>query len=159
VGNGVYTINITAESLTYYVHPDETADIGDGVVVADVQLEGDGWGGVLGHYSNDDAGITTYYCWISNAQEFACYKIVSNEWAQIVPIESSQLIKPKSSNQITMAIVGTQIVFQINGETVANTTDDTEPLPAGYWGVSASTTEGITDFNAHFNEILVARVK
>jgi S1-C subfamily serine protease len=159
VGNGLYTINIALESLTYYVHPDETADIGDGVVVADVQLEGDGWGGVLGRYTNDDSGITTYYCWISNAQEFACYKIVSNEWAQIVPIGSSDLIKPNSSNQITMAIVGTQVVFQINGETVANTADDTDPLPAGYWGVSASTTEGITDFNANFNEILVARVK
>ncbi|HYP40566.1 MAG TPA: S1C family serine protease [Chloroflexia bacterium] len=159
VGNGLYTINIALESLTYYVHPDETDNIADGVVVADVQLEGDGCGGVLGRYSNDEDGITTYYCWISNAQEFACYKIVSNEWAQIVPIESSDLIKPNESNQITMAIVGTQIVFQINGETVANTTDETDPLPAGYWGVSASTTEGVTDFNAHFNEILVARVK
>jgi S1-C subfamily serine protease len=157
VGNGFFTINIDKESLTYYVPADtETTKLSDGVVAADVKPEGDGWAGVIGRYISADEGNTAYYCWIDNASEFGCYRVVKGDWTQIVATQNSTAIKPNAVNTITLAVIGSQVVFQINDETVANMADDA-PLPAGYWGVAASTIEGVTKFKAHYKEIVIAK--
>jgi S1-C subfamily serine protease len=157
IEDGNYTISINEESLTYYVPADsENTKLTDGVVAAEVQAEGDGWAGVLGRYISADSGNTAYYCWINNASEFGCYRINDSEWTQIVATQNSSAIKPNELNTITMAVIGSQLVFQINDETVANMADDA-PLPAGYWGVAASTVEGVTSFKAHYNEIVIAK--
>jgi serine protease Do len=159
VANGMYTISISKESWAYYVSPnDSKVNLSDGLVAAEVTAEGDGWAGLIGRYVNTDAGNTLYYCWFDNAKEFGCYKIVNDDWTQIVATDKSNAIKPGVANILTMSVVGKQLVFLINDEVVANTTD-IDPLPEGAWGIASNTIEGVSQFNAHYNEILIARHK
>ncbi len=155
VANGMYTISISKESWAYYVSPDDNnVNLSDGLVAAEVTAEGDGWAGLIGRYVNTSEGNTLYYCWFNNSKEFGCYKIVNDDWTQIVATDKSDAIKPGAANIIVMSVVGKQLVFVINDEVVANTTDD-DPLPQGAWGIASNTTEGVSKFNAHYNEILI----
>lgn len=160
VADGRFTINIPPAGLTYYVPADGTEGISDGIVAAEVQPEGSGWAGVIGRYTRAEDGelTTTYYCYITNAGESACYKIVDSEWDLIAPVEANAAIKPNEINTLIMAVVGNQVLFQVNGEIVANVTDDT-PLAAGAWGLTASTTQEVPDFKAHYNEVYIAKSK
>jgi serine protease Do len=159
VANGAYTISISKEGWAYYVSPDVSGiEMADAVVAAEALAEGDGWIGVIGRYTNTTEGNTLYYCWISNAREYGCYKIVNDDWEQIVARDTSSAIQPNKPNRLSMAIIGSQLAFVVNDELLASTSDS-DPLPKGAWGIAANTLEGQTAFNAHYNEIVIARQK
>lgn len=151
VGDGDYNVHLETAQQYAFIHPDESASLDNGVIAVHVRPEGNGLAGVMARYTETDGNRSMYVCWINNEGKFGCSKDVNNNWTVIVKPQVSDAVVPNDYNMVTMAVIGNNIVLQINDQNVATITDDS--LTTGAWGVYA---ENYDDpFDAHYNEIAI----
>ncbi len=151
VADGRYTVELTDVNLYAFIYPDESVELTDGVIAAEVQPEGDGLAGVMARFSESNDQRSMYVCWISNNGKAGCSKNVNNTWSVIVQPQTSAAVKPNDYNIIALAVKGNMLVFVVNDTEIARITD--ESLSSGAWGVYVENFD--SSFRAHYNEIAV----
>jgi serine protease Do len=155
VSGGIYSIHIQGANIypvAMVPNFSGTDHMADGLVIADVQAQGDGVAGVLARGTvNGDF----YDCWIDNAQRSGCFKWVDGKHIPITQTVHRSEIVPQRYNRLALVMIGTTLYFYINGEQVVKVDDNT--LASGSWGVFASTGEGNNTFTANYDLVFIDR--
>ena len=156
VAHGYYNIAVETEHYAQY-HPDKPTALGNGTIAAAIALGAPGRVGLMARFqATPDDKWSMYACWINNKGMFGCLKDVTDTRTAVVTARRSALIRPNAINTIALSAVGADIVFRVNGQTVAVYTDGaSSPLAAGYWGlyVDNNTT---SPFTARYQTIAIA---
>lgn len=159
VVDGRYALLINAESLPVISTPngDAAADLTDGLIGADIQLQGNGIAGLVARDSQSGNSSSAYVCWFSNDKKFGCYKSVNGTTTDVVKEATSASIAPNKANSVSLIMLGNELSFYINNDRVAQVTDNS--IQQGSWGLFASTLPGVKSSKAYFDEIVIAKPK
>lgn len=151
VTDGLYTVAMSEPNQYVTLAPDESADLGDGVIAALVKAEGTGFAGLMMRYKEENDQRSMYVCWVNAAGKFGCSKAVNNGWSVLVQPTASDAVKADDYNKMVIALAGNELSLEINDQEVAKFTDDA--LTRGSWGIYGENFE--TAFKAHYDEIAV----
>jgi S1-C subfamily serine protease len=154
VADGEYTINLVDSNLRRLTYPAGATNLGDGVISADVKLEGRGMAGVMARYGKSGQSNDLYTCWINSRSQFGCTQIVNGVWTYPVPPQTSTAVKP-GNNQLVLSVIGTQVVFKLNGQEVSRFSDNS--LARGAWGVYTLSSYG--NFTAHYDHVTISQAR
>ncbi len=115
-----------------YLPPDEMTPYADGLIETRATLNGNGASGVIARASvGADGLISGYVCQVYAAGDADCYKVVANEWTQLVAAPAGSFVAT-DLNTLTLRATGTQIQFAINAQIIGTIDDDAFEL--GEWG-------------------------
>lgn len=151
VVDGLYTVNMSEPNQYVTLAPDESADLGNGVIAALVKAEGTGFAGLAMRYKEENDQRSMYVCWVSGSGKFGCSKAVNNSWTVLVAPTASDAVKVDDYNKMVIAVAGNEFSFELNDQEVAKFSDDT--LTRGAWGIYGENFD--TAFKAHYDEIAV----
>lgn len=151
IADGHYTVELSDANQYAYIYPDESVDLADAVIAAEVLPEGNGLAGLMARFSENGDQRSMYVCWINNEGKAGCSKDVNNTWSIILQPQSSPAIKPGAYNILALAVKGNTLVFAVNDTEIGRVTDDS--LTSGAWGVYVENFDSA--FRAHYNEIAV----
>jgi hypothetical protein len=118
----------------------ELTDLGNGVVLTDVSVAGDGAAGVVARANTDSAGEFWFYvCWVNTRGEAGCHTSVQSHWTELWYAAPGD-IPIAAANHLALAMIGSELTFEINGRIAATFTDAT--TTSGMWGVFAESYSG-----------------
>ena len=134
VANGVFSIQVPV-NIWSVIASNQTSSPPDGLIVADVALAPNSFGGVFGRYLvAADGTYSVYICWISTDGNAGCRLNVNNVWTSLFELGPGA-VTVQDVNTLTMSIVGGEITFAVGNTIVGSATDPT--ITAGYWGMYA----------------------
>jgi S1-C subfamily serine protease len=152
VQSGQLTVEMYGTENAIVDYPAHVMQLADGAIGAEVLLEGDGMAGLIARYTLTDEGVSSMYLGlIDSTGQFALYKKVNGEWIALVDFQSHGAVRIGAPNVLVLGVVGGDLIFTINGETVAEVTDGS--LGSGAWGIYVGA--DVSGFKAHFNVIVI----
>jgi len=156
VQDGAFVVDLVADGNDFVAYPVPGSQaLANGIVMTEVAMSGVGEVGLVARFSaNADGTWTTYMCSIHTDGSFACWSDLNDTYTTIVPWQTSAAIVVDGTNVIAMAMHGTTLTFEINGEIVATIDDGT--TASGTWGMSVI--GGELGFQARFNSVTVAQI-
>jgi hypothetical protein len=125
VVDGRYELQLKTSQQYLTVSPDAASDVADGAISTEVTINGaTGYAGVMMRYKEENEQRSMYICWINNNGQFGCAKNINNSWTPLVSPKADDAVKVNDVNRITLAVIGNNILFDINDKEVASLTDD-----------------------------------
>ena len=122
---GRYEMQLKTPEQYLTVSPDKASNVGDAAISTEIVIEGSpGYGGVMMRYAENGDQRSMYACWINNEGQYGCAKAINSEWSVLVEPTSDDIIKRNDVNRITMAVIGSELLFDINDKEVFTGTDD-----------------------------------
>jgi hypothetical protein len=151
VTNGAYVVEFPDQ--TWSTFPVGTMDIlGDGLVVINASISGEGVMGVLARSFGFEDGTFDYYiCWLSSEQTAGCHASIKNEWTQLWQSDAG-VVPVQQVNELVLAVTGSQLTFMVNGEALVTLEDST--IVDGYWGLYGQSFSGATTVT--YDDLMVA---
>lgn len=123
--DGRYEMQLKTPEQYLTVSPDKAGNVGDAAISTEIVIEGSpGYGGVMMRYAENGDQRSMYVCWINNEGQYGCAKSVNSEWTVLIEPTSDEIIKRDNVNRITMAVIGSELLFDINDKEVFTVTDD-----------------------------------
>lgn len=137
VAGGRYILRV-ADGVTHLEGPHPPLIVSDGQITAIVRLNGHGQVGLAARM--DQTFQTGYAFWIDRSGRCGAARFMGETETTLFAVYDSAIF-PNGDNVLTMQIVGDLLTFMVNGRAVYTYTDQT-PLPAGNWGMYASSEPG-----------------
>jgi len=136
--DGVYSIIPDLDSWqTITVGPDDSWDFADGLITADVAMTGAGeFGLVSRQYQDDNGDFYFYVCWLTTAGDAGCTTYAPGDDGestfQTALFSTSDPSLVQTTNNLLLQVIGTEIIFEVNGNQIGAIDDST--IAHGYWG-------------------------
>jgi len=148
---------MTAASQAWQTFGQEaTANLGDGVIVASAQLQGNGKVGVSARaFTKDDGSFTLYTCWLSAAGQAGCSLYSGGAWTELFHIDVPN-VALADYHTYALGIAGTTLTFQLDDADIGTATTNADIAGTGYWGFYTESIDG--DVNGRFDSVIIARV-
>lgn len=129
---GAYVITPQPESWqTITVSPDDSWSFADGLITADFSMEGNGEFGLVSRQMQDDSGAFYFYlCWLTPSGAAGCSLYADGAFTLLFRVDDPSLYK--EINTVVMQVIGTEIIYEVNGQQVGAIDDTT--VDSGYWG-------------------------
>jgi hypothetical protein len=139
VENGLYTLAVP-EGAWQNIIATETGDIGNGLILIEAGLNGDGAVGVVGRLvTNADSTWTFYVCWLATDGRAGCHLSLNSEWVPLFTVEAGT-IPILEVNELYLSVYGDEVYFDVNDIEVGVINDATSV--AGSWGLFAESFTG-----------------
>jgi S1-C subfamily serine protease len=119
----------------------------NGTIISNVYIEGDGVAGLLGRWTSSG---DYYDCWIDNGRRFGCFAMEGGTHQPLTKAATSAAIRPNKFNMLTLTMIGGNLLFRVNGETVAEISE--VPFRGGQWGLFVSTGRGEDTLTAYYED-------
>jgi len=123
VADGKYSWDITTYKLEITWETANTQSLGDFALNVDAKQIGGPTTGEYGLTFREDADFNSYYFGITNKGEYFLY-LYNDEWITLIDYTKSKLILPNEYNRLTVIAEGSHFTFYINGQYVAEYTDE-----------------------------------
>lgn len=153
VVDGKYRVS-AADGQTQIMLPTSIPGVNNGVIDAQVSIEGNGAAGVSIRSRKDPQGtFSGYVCWISEPAGAGCSSNTKDAYSLLfaAPVETVQL---QETNLLRVAMIGDKLQFEVNGTVVGQFTDS--GFVSGNWGLYAESTSGGVA-TATFDDVIVYR--
>ena len=124
LSNGTYNI-ILKRSSAYVLSPLHIdQNLPNSAVAVDVSIHGNARAGVALRYDKNQGGESYITCWIDGGNQYGCFVAVNDQWTTLAEATTSDVIHAGQVNRVALQTIGQQIDLIINGETVANFTNN-----------------------------------
>jgi hypothetical protein len=108
--------------------------VSDGVETTDAAQTGNGSPGVVARETVHPDGTADFYlCLVVPDGSAGCYLVVNNQFTQLATVPAGTIQFSGDTAQLTLAVVGQQLTFAVDGTIVLTATDG--QLASGGWGV------------------------
>jgi hypothetical protein len=139
VENGLYTLSVPEGTWQNIVATD-IGEIGNGLILVEAGLNGDGAVGVVGRLvTNEDSTWTFYVCWLATDGRSGCHVSVNSEWVQLFAVEAGT-VPILEVNELYLSVHGDEVYFDVNDIEIGVINDATSV--AGTWGLFAESFTG-----------------
>jgi|GEM_PF-4301358 len=153
IEGGIYTLTLPEGAWQNIVAVD-AGDIGNGLILIEAGLTGDGAVGVVGRsVTNADGTWNFYVCWLATDGRAGCHVSVNSEWVPLFNVEAGT-VPILEVNELYLNITGDQIYFDANDVEIGIINDATSSI--GTWGVFAESFTGTAI--AWYDRITIATV-